>query len=260
MNIFTSSPIDKTPTLKAAVNILLLTAAFVLFFWFVLLQSGTTLEFDFVLHYRIRIVDGFLMTLSLSVLSLIASLVLGMLTAVMQSSSVLILRYMAKLYVTIIRGTPLIAQIYLFHYIVGTAFGLNNRFLSGVIILSLFEAAYISEIIRGSLLSMDETQLEAAKAVGFTPVQSFRHVLLPQMIARTLPALTGQFASIIKDSSLLSVIALSELTQTMREISAEHLNLFESNFLLALLYFALTLPISLLGKWVERRFSYENRA
>ena len=149
-------------------------------------------------------------------------------------------------------------QIYLFFYIVGTAWGIDNRFWAGVLILSIFEGAYIAEIIRGSILSFDVSQLEAAKAVGFTPRQTFTTVVLPQLIERTLPALTGQFASIIKDSSLLSMIAVIELMQTMREISATNFKLFECYIFLGVLYLCLTLPVSLASKTLERRFRYEN--
>ena len=155
------------------------------------------------------------------------------------------------------RGTPLIMQIYLFYYILGTAWGIENRFAAGALILSLFEGAYIAEIIRGSLLSMDVAQLESARAVGFTGAQTVRFVVLPQLLARTLPALTGQFASIIKDSSLLSVIAVVELTQTMREISATNFRLFECYLFLGLLYLCLTWPIALISRRMESRFRYE---
>jgi polar amino acid transport system permease protein len=141
---------------------------------------------------------------------------------------------------------------------VGTAWGIDNRFWAGVLILSIFEGAYIAEIVRGSILSFDVSQLEAAKAVGFTPQQTFSAVVLPQLIERTLPALTGQFASIIKDSSLLSMIAVIELMQTMREISATNFKLFECYIFLGVLYLCLTLPISLASKTLERRFRYEN--
>lgn len=149
-------------------------------------------------------------------------------------------------------------QIYLFFYIVGTAWGVENRFVAGIIILSIFEGAYIAEILRGSLLSLEESQLEAARAVGFTRSQTLRFVILPQLITRTLPALTGQFASIIKDSSLLSMIAVIELTQTIREITAVNFRMFECYLFLGLLYLCLTLPISFISKRLERRFQYEN--
>lgn len=236
---------------------MLLTAGIVAVFWLSLTAVGVAFDFGFVGRFSSRIGQGFLMTLLISLTSFALSLLLGAASALGQSSRVLLLRYLCSLYVKFIRGTPLMMQIYLFFYIIGTAWGIDNRFIAGVLILSVFEGAYISEIIRGSLLSIDATQWEAAKAVGFSRNQTLRLVVLPQMVARTLPALTGQLASIIKDSSLLSWIAVIELTQTMREISATNFKLFECYFLLGLLYLCLTLPVALLTKRLEKKFSYE---
>ena len=257
MNIFTSRADEAAPA-KAALNLLLLCICLILLFWFALSRIGIVFNFSFLPELRGRLWNGFLMTVYLSAASLLLSLLLGIISAALQSGKILILQYLARLYVTVIRGTPLIMQIYLFFYIVGEALGIENRFLCGVLILSVFEGAYIAEIIRGSLLSMDGTQLEAAKSVGFTKRQTIRFVILPQLTARTLPALTGQFASIIKDSSLLSVIAVIELTQTIREISAVTFKLFECYFVLGILYLLLTLPVSFVSKRLERMFHYEN--
>ena len=239
-------------------NYLLVSVAIVVFFWFSLSRIGVTFDFSFVVKYQLRIWDGFVMTMQLSIVSLLISLAIGVCCAIGRNSRVLFLRSLCTVYVQFIRGTPLIMQIYLFFYIVGTAWGIDNRFWAGVLILSIFEGAYIAEIIRGSILSFDVSQLEAAKAVGFTPRQTFTTVVLPQLIERTLPALTGQFASIIKDSSLLSMIAVIELMQTMREISATNFKLFECYIFLGVLYLCLTLPVSLASKTLERRFRYEN--
>ena len=257
MNIIVSKYNKPTP-IVAAFNMLLLTFLLVGVFWFSLSRIGVTFDFSFLPALRGRLIDGYLMTVALSAASLVLSLALGIVCAVLQSSKALLLRYLSKVYVTLIRGTPLIMQIYLFFYVVGVAFHIENRFVAGVLILSLFEGAYIAEIIRGSLLSMDSTQLEAAKAVGFTKKQITTLVVFPQLFARTLPALTGQFASIIKDSSLLSVIAVIELTQTMREISATNFKFFECFIFLGVLYLSLTLPVSYISKRLEKRFSYEN--
>lgn len=256
--LFLISENKKISRPAALANLLLVTALWVALFWISLRTIQIKLDFTFLGQFRIRIWNGFLTTLGLSLFSLLASLLIGILSAAGQSSPVLFVRFFCSIYVKFIRGTPLIMQIYLFFYIVGTAWGVSNRFLAGVLILSIFEGAYIAEIIRGSLLSLDNSQLEAARAVGFTKRQTWRFVILPQMTARTLPALTGQFASIIKDSSLLSVIAVIELTQTMREISAVNFRLFECYLFLGVLYLCLTLPISLVSERLERRFQYES--
>lgn len=248
----------KADWLGALLNFCLVLGLFVVVFWLSLGAINVHLEFGFLGQFRLRIWDGFWMTIGISAASLVLSLLIGMLSAAGCSSSLLFLRYFCSIYVKFIRGTPLIMQIYLFFYIIGTAWGVENRFAAGIIILSIFEGAYISEIIRGSLLSLEESQLEAARAVGFTQRQTLRYVILPQLVTRTLPALTGQFASIIKDSSLLSMIAVIELTQTIREITAVNFRMFECYLLLGFLYLCLTLPISFVSKWMERRFQYEN--
>lgn len=250
----------KEPVSSAAImlNLLFVVLLWIMLFWVSLRAIQVELDFSFLGEFRIRVWDGFLVTLGLSLFSLLLSLVIGALSAAGQGSPLLVVRYFCNIYVKFIRGTPLIMQIYLFFYIVGTAWGVQNRFAAGVMILSVFEGAYIAEIIRGSLLSIEGTQIEAARAVGFTRKQTLRYVVLPQMVARTLPALTGQFASIIKDSSLLSMIAVIELTQTMREISAVNFRLFECYLFLGMLYLCLTLPISLVSERLERKFCYEN--
>ena len=202
------------------------------FFWLSLSRIDYRPDFSFLPEFKIRIWDGFWLTVAVSLASMVVSLLLGSLAAGGEMSRWLPLRYLSRAYVVFIRGTPLIMQIYLFFYLVGTAWGVENRFLAGVIILSVFQGAYISEILRGSFNSIEASQLESARAVGFSPVQTLRFVIIPQMTARTLPALAGQFASVIKDSSLLSMISVTELTQTMREISAVNLNLVECYLLL----------------------------
>jgi polar amino acid transport system permease protein len=258
MSIFTVSPGEKTHFAKVAANFLLSCGIVVGAFWLILSLVGYAFDFAALSGLQARWRQGFLMTVYLSVASLVVSLLIGLAVAVLQNSKILILRYLAGLYVAFIRGTPLIMQIFLFYYIVADAFHLENRFIAGVLILSIFEGAYIAEIIRGSLLSLENSQLEAAKAVGFTGKQTVAYVLLPQMIARTLPALTGQFASIIKDSSLLSMIAQTELMQTTREITAMNFKFVEAYLLLGALYLCLNLPITVISQESERRFNYDN--
>ncbi|MCL1809591.1 MAG: amino acid ABC transporter permease [Clostridiales bacterium] len=256
MSIFTSYS-ERTHPFKAGFNLLLMSLLITMLFWLALALIGVKLNFSFLAPLKGRLLDGYLMTVCLSGASLVLSLLLGIVCAALQSSKILVLKYLAKLYVVFIRGTPMVMQVYLFFYLIGTAYGITNRFLCGVLILSVFEGAYIAEIVRGSLLSMDSTQLEAAKAVGFTKKQTASLVIVPQLIARTLPALTGQFASMIKDSSLLCLIAVIELTQTMREISAMNFKMFECYMLLGVLYLSLTLPITYASKRLEQRFGYE---
>jgi polar amino acid transport system permease protein len=123
--------------------------------------------------------------------------------------------------------------------------------------MSLFAGAYIAEIIRSGVESIGNTQRETARSIGLTKGQTYRHIIFPQVITRVLPPLAGQFASLIKDSSLLSIIAIKEFTLAAREINANTFSTLESYIPLALGYLILTIPISMLTKKLEARFFYE---
>lgn len=251
---------DKPTLVNQVLSIICVIGIIIGFMVFSIKSIGLNLDFSTLLQYRQRLWQGFSMTIIIALGSLILSLMIGMITALGQKVNVLVIKYLCKIYVQIIRGTPLLVQIYFFYYIIGTAWGINNRYLAGIIILSLFEGAYISEIIRGGLESIDSQQYEIAKAIGLTPIKTFRFVTLPILFARVLPALAGQFASIIKDSSLLSVIAVIELTQTIQEISADNFRMFENYIFVGALYFILTFGISMLSGVLERRYKHELRA
>ncbi|MCK9191797.1 MAG: amino acid ABC transporter permease [Sphaerochaetaceae bacterium] len=243
--------------LTKTLNAFLASLLVIILVWISVLRLGVAFDFSFVVEFRQRIWQGFLMTVAISLAGFVLSLFIGIVAALLQNGKILFLKYISIIYINFIRGTPLIMQIYLFYYIIGTAWGVENRFLSGVLILSIFEGAYIAEIIRGGIQGLDPTQLEAAKAVGFSRSQTVKLVVIPQLVARTLPPLVGQFSSIIKDSSLLSIIAVIELTQTMREISALNFRLFESYLFLGLLYLCLTIPLAMIGKALERYYNFE---
>uniref|UniRef100_A0A831UCN9 Amino acid ABC transporter permease n=1 Tax=Geobacter metallireducens TaxID=28232 RepID=A0A831UCN9_GEOME len=207
--------------------------------------------------YRQKFINGWLMTLAISAAALLMSLVIGLCTALAQRSHFLPLRYLSKLYIEGIRGTPLLVQILVFFYVVADAFGVGDRYAVGVITLSLFAGAYISEIIRAGIESVGESQLESGRAIGLTRPQIYRHVVFPQAFRQTLPPLAGQFASLIKDSSLLSIIAVSEFTLNAQEVNAFTYSTLESYLPLAAGYLVLTLPISLLSRRLEKKFRYE---
>lgn len=207
-------------------------------------------------QYRQKFVQGWLMTVAISAAALLVSLLLGLLTALARRSSLLPLRYLSMLYVETVRGTPLLVQILILFYVVANAFGVDNRYLVGVLTLSLFAGAYLSEMIRSGIESIRDSQLESARAIGLTRAQTYRYVIFPQVVRQLIPPLTGQFASIIKDSSLLSIIAVSEFTLNAQEVNAFTYSTLESYLPLAVGYLLLTLPISLASRALERRFHY----
>lgn len=213
-------------------------------------------DFAAVWQYRQKFLSGLGMTLGLAFASLFLSTFFGLLTALMRRSVWMPFRASAILYTEIIRSTPLLVQILLLFYGVANAVGLQNRFVAGVVILSLFAGAYISEIVRAGIEGIPQTQLESARSMGFTPIQTYRFVILPQAVRQILPPMTGQFISLIKDSSLLSIIGVRELTQSAQEINAYTYSTLESYLPLALGYLVLTFPLSLLAHELEKRLRY----
>ncbi|MGL4935204.1 MAG: amino acid ABC transporter permease [Cetobacterium sp.] len=211
-----------------------------------------------IIKYRYKFILGFKMTLMISVFSSISSFIVGALLVLGQKGRFLPIYYFSKGFTEMIRGTPLIVQIYLFYYVIGTAFGINNRYVMGILIMGIFSGAYVCEILRSGIESIDKSQLETAKALAFTKFQTYRYIILPQVTKRVMPPLAGQFASLIKDSSLLSIIAVNEFTKNVQEVDSLTFSPIENYCILAVGYLVLTYPISHLSKYLERRYSYGN--
>ena len=223
--------------------------------------SLATLHLDWmsVWNYRLPLFQGWLTTVGITAAALVLSTITGFVFALFQRSYFLPLRYFARFLIETLRCIPLLALIYLIWYGFEGAFGIGNqyRFVSSILILTLFESAYISEIFRAGIESVGKTQIESARAIGFTRTQTYRYVIIPQAFRQVLPPLVGQLVSLIKDSSLLSVIAIAEFTQSAQQVSATNYDNLETYFALAVGYLVLTVPISLWSRWLERRFKYE---
>jgi polar amino acid transport system permease protein len=208
-------------------------------------------------EYRQKFFQGWLVTVALSLASLVTSVVIGAIAAVMLRSRHALVEASARVYVEFIRGTPLLVQLLIGFYVVATAVGLENRYVAGVLLLSIFSGAYMAEIFRGGLDAIPRGQIDSARAIGLTPWQTLRLVVLPQAVRLVLPPVAGQLVSLVKDSSLLSVIAISEFTLAAQEVNAFTYSTLESYVPLALGYLLLTLPLSAFARWLEHRFRYE---
>jgi polar amino acid transport system permease protein len=217
----------------------------------------TAISYEFhwesIYDYRQKFIDGFLMTIYISFFALILSVIIGVIFAYGQNSKLILFRFFSRFYIEIIRGTPLLVQILIFFYVFANNLGFNNRYIVGTVILAMFSGAYVSEIIRAGIKSIEKGQYESAKSLGFTPFQAYRYIIFPQAYKRILPPLTGQFASIIKDSSLLSIISISEFTMNAQEVNAYTYSTLESYIPLALGYLALTYPISFWATRLEEK-------
>jgi polar amino acid transport system permease protein len=245
------------PTAAKVVNTFLALLVLIALVW----VSLISLHFDWssVWNYREMLGRGWLVTLEITGAALILSLLGGFVLALAQRSYLLPLRYFAKVLVEVVRCTPLLVLVLLIWYGFGGVFQIGNqyRFIAGILILTLFESAYIGEIMRAGIEGVGKTQIESGRAIGLTRTQIYRYVIIPQAIRQVMPPLVGQLVSLIKDSSLLSVIAINEFTQSAQQASSINYDNLETYFALAGGYLVLTVPIALWSRWLERRFKYE---
>jgi glutamine transport system permease protein len=202
------------------------------------------------------LLKGSLITFKIVIISLPIAFVIGLLTGLMSVSSNKLLRTAALFYVDIIRGTPLLVQVF-FEYFGLPAF-LDIRIpaeTAGIIAISLNAGAYISEIFRAGIISISKGQMEAARSLGLSKFLTMRLVILPQAIRRMLPAFVNQFIVSIKDTSLLSVIGINELTQSGEIIISANYRVFEIWGVVGIFYFIIIYALSRLSRVLERRYA-----
>ena len=195
---------------------------------------------------------GLWVTIKISFISMIIAFIIGLVVAILRLSGIPAFDYIGSAYITVIRGTPLLVQLFIFYFIIATIFNMP-RFWAGVASLSIFYGAYIAEILRGAIQAIDKGQHEAAMSLGLNSWQRMYYIILPQALRKALPALVGELISLIKDSSLVSIISITDLTKVGREIVANTFSPFETWLTVAALYLMLTSILSFLGhKWEKR--------
>jgi polar amino acid transport system permease protein len=254
-----SSEERRTPAVwwVVAINWLLAFLLLSLIAWFAFASLRYNWNWDSVGSYASFFWRGWFTTIGVSAVALVLSTIIGVVAALARRSGFFVLRALSRIYVETIRGTPLLVQVSIAFYVIASAIRLENRLVVGVATLAIFEGAFIGEIVRGGIESIGASQLESARAIGLTRVQTYRYVIFPQAIRVILPGLAGMFASLIKDSSLLSVISIGEFTWNAQQVGQLTYSLFETYIPLAVGYLVLTLPITLWTQWLERRTKFE---
>ncbi|OCH19537.1 amino acid ABC transporter permease [Aliivibrio logei] len=199
-----------------------------------------------------ELIEGLLVTLQISGLSAIATFVIALITALLRLSDSVVGRSLAKGYIELIRNTPLLVQIYLLYFVFGPYLGLE-RFSTAILALALFQGAYTAEILRSGLVNLPKGQFEACRSLGLSSFNSYRYIILPQVIQKTLPSLTNELVSLVKNSSIVSVMAIFDLTTEGRNIVADTAMPFEIWFSVAAIYLLVTLSLSGLSAWLEHK-------
>ncbi len=199
------------------------------------------------------LLQGLKITLHITWISMILTYVIGLVTALLRLSDSIVGRFVARIYLEVARNTPLIVQLFFVYFVIAPVLGIDRLF-AAILALSLFEGAYASEIYRSGIVSLPKGQWEAAHSLGLTGFDTYRKVILPQAIRRVLPPLTSQTISLIKDSSLVSVIAVYEMTMQANALVAETFLTFELYFTIAGIYLVITVFLSQVVALLERRF------
>ena len=199
------------------------------------------------------LLQGAGITISVSLLSFALALVLGLLLGLGRISRVGPVRVMSACYIQFIRGTPLLLQLFFIYYVLPYAGVLLSPFLSGVIGLSINYAAYMAEVFRAGIQAIPKGQWEASAALGMSRKLLMRRIIVPQAIRIIIPPLGNFFVSIFKDSALVSVITLRDLTFTAEILAAATFKHFEIFAMVAAIYLAISYPTAKLVEWVERR-------
>ncbi|MFC1504944.1 amino acid ABC transporter permease [Thermodesulfobacteriota bacterium] len=200
------------------------------------------------------LLKGLGVTLQISAISLVLASLFGLIAALLRLSNSFVARAFARGYVELIRNTPLLVQIFFVYFVLSPVIGMD-RFFSAVLALSLFEGAYASEIFRAGIVSIHKGQWEAAFSLGLNSFKAYRFIVLPQAIRRMLPPLASQTISLVKDSALVSTIAIYDLTMKGQAIIAETYLVFEIWFIVAAIYLTVTLTLSILINMMEKHLA-----
>ena len=194
-------------------------------------------------------------TIQITVLSTAIGFVIGLIVGVARISNLRLLRMLAEVYVEFFRGTPLLVQIFLFYFALPVITGQRiDPFIAAISGCGINSGAYVAEIFRAGIQSIDEGQMEAGRSLGMTWLQTMRYIIVPQAFKRVIPPLGNEFIAMLKDSSLVSVIGFEELTRRGQLIIAKTYGSFEIWMSVAVIYLVMTLTISRFVAYLERRY------
>lgn len=236
-------------------NITLAIITIILFVLFILFRQTSTFRFDVYLTYKNSILKSLLNTIIVSLIALIGSLVLGFIFYLLSVSKIKYLNYLVSLLREIVYGTPLLVMIVVMAFLIGPAFGSLNRVFLGTIALILYMSPYMMNVFKAGISSIPEEQYLAMDLYNFTTFQKYRYIIIPQVIRVLMPPMLNNFSMIIKGSALLNVLAFNELFYQISIIQPQTFAYIEGYLIMWILYLIVTIPLSVLSKHIEKRFS-----
>lgn len=217
-------------------------------------------NFDLIINSLPLLLLGAGVTVNITVLSVALGVVIGLLVGIARISSFRLIRFLAAVYVDFFRGTPLLVQIFLIYFAVPVITGQRmDPFVAAISACGINSGAYVAEIFRAGIQSIDAGQMEAGRSLGMTWGQTMRYIIIPQAFKRVIPPLGNEFIALLKDSSLVSVIGFEELTRRGQLIIARTYGSLEIWFSVAIIYLVMTLSISRFVAYLEKRYKTDDR-
>lgn len=215
-----------------------------------------SLNLDLMINSIPLLIAGAGITVEITAISVALGLVIGMFVGIARISTIKPLRWLAAVYIDFLRGTPLLVQIFLIYFALPVILGQRvDPFLAAITACGINSGAYIAEIFRAGIQAIDEGQMEAGRSLGMTWVQTMRYIIVPQAFKNIVPPLGNEFIALLKDSSLVSVIGFEELTRRGQLIIARTYGSLEIWICVALIYLVMTLTISRLVAYLEKRLA-----
>ena len=228
---------------------------------------GVAMDFGKMIKWIPTFIDGMIVTVVLSLMTVFLGSILGLVATFLQQSQKKSLKAVANIYTQVIRGTPLLVQLYIWLYglpligislpalpFLGDVYG-SREFLTAVVALSINSGAYICELLRGGLESIDKGQMEAGRSLGLSRKETMKSVVIPQAIRVVLPGLGNEFIAMIKESSIVSVVGIFDVMYTSNIVKAATYSIFEPLIIVAIIYFFLTYSLTGIMKQLEKRLS-----
>ena len=246
----------KTKTFRKVIEFVLAALTITAFVIFVAISAATrNFDLGIILAYKSRLLLGFTNTLIASGYSLIFGVILGFLLYLLRESKIYYLKSLANIFIEIMLGTPLLVLVFVTSYFIGTAFNYDNYFVLGVVAMTAYIGPYIANAFKGVIETIDEGQFIAMDLYGFTQWQRYRYIIIPQIIKPLMPPMMNNFSYIIKGTSLLYLAAVPEIFYSIKVIQSTTYAFSEGYLVLWLAYLVITIPLSLLTKFVEKRFT-----
>ena len=228
---------------------------------------GVAMDFGKMIKWIPTFIDGMIVTVVLSLMTVFLGSIIGLVATFLQQSQKKSLKVVANIYTQVIRGTPLLVQLYIWLYglpligislptlpFLGDVYG-SREFLTAVVALSINSGAYICELLRGGLESIDKGQMEAGRSLGLSRKETMKSVIIPQAIRVVLPGLGNEFIAMIKESSIVSVVGIFDVMYTSNIVKAATYSIFEPLIIVAIIYFFLTYSLTGIMKQLEKRLS-----